>query len=181
MGFAMRVREQQARGPPVVLGIDLGTAFSRVGLWKDGDVLLVPNDRGKLATPSCVAFTEQCVLCGEAAQEQAEDNLENTIFAPQRLIGSKFENLWVQWYMRTWPSKVVRGDGDRPMILVRDRGRERRLRPEDILTLLVEHLRKMAERHLGVAAMEAVVTVPAQYGRTEAGHALGPDASDFRR
>lgn len=156
---------QAAQALPAAVGIDLGTCFSRVALWRDGDVLIIPNDRGKLATPSCVAFTDQHVLIGESALEQSEMNLENTIFAPQRLIGFKFENPWVQWYMKSRPSKVIRGDGDKPMIRVRDRGKERALRPEDIVTMLLVHLRKMAETYLGVSVTEAVVTVPACYGK----------------
>lgn len=167
MGFAMRNHQNGAQATPAAVGIDLGTSFSRVALWRDGDVVIIPNDRGKLATPSCVAFTDQHVLIGEAAQEQADGNLENTIFAPQRLIGFKFENPWVQWYMRSWPSKIVHGEGGKPIIRVRDRGQERRLRPEDIVTMLLVHLRKMAERYLGVSVMDAVVTVPACYGKNQ--------------
>lgn len=158
---------QVTQAAPAAVGIDLGTTFSRVALWRDGDVLIIPNDRGKLATPSCVAFTDQHVLIGEAAQEQADVNLENTIFAPQRLIGFKFQNPWVQWYMRQWPNKVVRGEDDKPMIRVRDRGKERLLRPEDIVTMLLVHLRKMAERYLNVSVMDAVITVPACYGKRQ--------------
>jgi len=158
---------------PAAVGIDIGTSFSRVALWRDGDVLIIPNDRGKLATPSVVAFTEQSVLVGEAAQEQADGNLDNTIFAPQRLIGSKFDNPWVQWYYRSWPSKLVRGECDKPMIRVRDRGKEKLMHPEEIVTMLLVHLRKMAERYLGVTVMDAVVTVPACYGRSQREALLG--------
>jgi len=166
MGFAMRSNQPSA-GAPAAVGIDLGTVFSRVAIWRDGDVLIIPNDRGKLATPSVVAFTDQHVLVGEAAQEQADVNLENTIFAPQRLIGFKFANPWVQWYMRKYPSKIFCGEDGKPMIRVRDRGKERHLRPEDIVTLLLVHLRKMAERYLSVSVMDAVVTVPACYGKLQ--------------
>lgn len=166
MGFAMRANHAGG-AVSVPVGIDLGTIFSRVALWRDGDVLIIPNDRGKLATPSCIAFTDARVLVGEAAQDQAEVNLENTIFAPQRLIGFKFENPWVQWYMRSWPSKVIRGEGDKPVIRVIDRGKERQLRPEDIVTIMLVHLRKMAERYLGVTVIDVVVTVPACYGRLQ--------------
>lgn len=166
MGFATRARRETDHAPAAV-GIDLGTTFSRVALWRDGDVVIIPNDRGKLATPSCVAFTDSHVLIGEAAQEQADINLENTIFAPQRLIGFKFENPWVQWYRRSWPSKVFRGSDDKPMIRVRDQGKERDMRPEAIVTMLLVHLRKMAERYLGVSVMDAVVTIPAQYGKLQ--------------
>lgn len=165
MGFAMRQSRPEAYGgPPVSIGIDLGTSYSRVGVWKDGDVVIIPNDRGKLATPSCVAFTEDGVFMGEAAMAQAEENLDNTIFAPQRLLGYKLDNPMVQWYTRMWPCKVTRGELDNPLIVVKDRGKERFMRPEEVVALLIEHLRKIAERFLGAPANEAVITIPAQYG-----------------
>merc|ERR1712176_384698 len=46
-------------------------------------------------------------------------------------------------------------------------GKERRLYPEDIVTMLLAHLRKIAETHLGVPVMDVVVTVPARYGKTQ--------------
>lgn len=155
----------EGSGPPVAIGIDLGTCFSRMAFWKDGDVLVIPNERGRLATPTVVAFTEHRVLVGEAAEDQAVENLENTIYAPQRLIGAKFENPWVQWHMRTWPSRIVRSDGDRPLLRVQEQGGQRLLRPEEVVTLLMDHLRRTAERYLGAKVVEAVITVPAQFGR----------------
>jgi len=164
----MRTRsEETGTGPPVAIGMDLGTCLSRMAIWRDGDVQLIPNERGRLATPSVVAYTEQSVLIGEAAEEQADANPENTIFAPQRLLGAKFDSPWVRWHMRTWPSKIVRSADGRPLYQVRDRGRERLLRPEDVVTQLVGHLRRIAERYLGARVAEVVVTVPAQFGQQQ--------------
>lgn len=163
MGFAMRARCDMT-GPPAAVGIDLGTKNARVATWQDGDVVVIPNDRGKLATPAVVAFTDNGVLVGEAAADQACSNLENTIFAPTRLIGSKFENPWIQLQMSLWPSSVVKGSGDKPMLRVKDKGAERLVSPEELVTALVDYLRRMAERFLGTRVAEAVVTMPAQYG-----------------
>lgn len=165
MGFAMRAQSVTQGGTPATVGIDLGTCYSRVAVWQDGDVLLIPNERGRLATPSCVAFTDTQVLVGEAAQEQADDNPANTHWGPQRLVGDKFTNPWVQWYMRQWPDNVVRSDDDKPLIKVRDRGKDRLVRPEEIVTLLLAHLRRNAEKFLSVTVMDAVVTIPARCGR----------------
>jgi len=161
----MRARvEAQAHVP---IGIDLGTSFSRVAMWKDGDVIVIPNERGRLATPSVVSFAERGVLVGAAAQEQAASNPENTIFAPQRLLGARFENPWVQWYSKTCPLKIVRGENGRARIRVRDRGTDRHLAPEELVTMLLQHLKRMAEKYLGCRATEVVVTVPAQFGHNQ--------------
>mmetsp|Transcript_63728 Transcript_63728/g.151916 ORF Transcript_63728/g.151916 Transcript_63728/m.151916 type:complete len:439 (-) Transcript_63728:72-1388(-) len=151
----------------VAVGIDLGTAFSRVAVWRDGEVLLIPNERGRYATPSCVAFTATATLVGDAARDQVDGNMDNTIFAPQRLIGYKFGNPWVQWYMRSQPSQVVCGKDEKPMLRVTHQREELRLWPEDVVAILLKHLRGSAEKYLGREVKEAVITVPSSYGKVQ--------------
>ncbi|CAN6295582.1 unnamed protein product [Urochloa humidicola] len=70
-------------GPAI--GIDLGTTYSCVALWRNGGVEVIPNDQGNRLTPSCVAFagdTNTTIrrLVGDAAVNQAALNPDNTIF-----------------------------------------------------------------------------------------------------
>ena len=63
-----------------VIGIDLGTCYSCVAVWRDNRVEIITNDQGNRTTPSWVAFNDKERLIGEAALNQAGSNPCNTIF-----------------------------------------------------------------------------------------------------
>lgn len=63
-----------------VVGIDLGTTYSCVGVMQKGKVEILVNDQGHRITPSYVAFTDDERLVGDAAKNQAAANPKRTIF-----------------------------------------------------------------------------------------------------
>ena len=86
--------EPKIHGP--VIGVDLGTTYSCVGIYKNGRVEILPNDQGNRITPSYVAFAEDDRLIGEAAKNQASVNPTQTLFDVKRLMGRSFRDSTVQ-------------------------------------------------------------------------------------
>ena len=144
------------------IGIDLGTTYSCVGVFRHGTVEIISNDQGNRTTPSYVAFTDSERLIGEAAKNQAALNPNNTIFDAKRLIGRKFNDHHVQEDAKLWPFKVV-AKGDKPMIEVDLRGERIQYSPEEVSAMVLTKMKETATAKLGVPVKKAVITCPAYF------------------
>jgi len=149
------------------VGIDLGTTYSCVGVWKNDGVEIIANDQGNRTTPSYVAFTDSERLIGDAAKNQTARNPENTVFDAKRLIGRKFADPIVQADMKLWPFKVISGAGDKPMIQVQFMGEEKKFHPEEVSSMVLTKMKETAEAYLGTKVNDAVVTVPAYFNDSQ--------------
>lgn len=120
----------------MIVGIDLGTTNSAVGVWRDGCAQLVPNALGDLLTPSAVSLTDRGeVLVGMAARERQSTHPERTATAFKRLMGTSTQ-----------------------LTL----GRER-FKPEDLSALVLKSLKTDVEARFKTAVTGAVITVPAYF------------------
>jgi len=146
-----------------VIGIDLGTTYSCVGVFKNGRVEIIANDQGNRITPSYVAWTDEGErLIGDAAKNQATINPENTVFDVKRLIGRKFNDKSVQADKKLFPYKIV-AKGDKPYVEVLLDGKGRQFAPEEISAMILVKMKEIAEAYLGKDVHNAVVTVPAYF------------------
>ncbi|CAH9119452.1 unnamed protein product [Cuscuta epithymum] len=150
-----------------VIGIDLGTTYSCVGVYKNGHVEIIANDQGNRITPSWVAFTDKERLIGEAAKNQAVVNAERTIFDVKRLIGRRFEDQEVQKDMKLVPYKIVNKDG-KPYVQIKiSDGEVKVFSPEEISAMVLTKMKQTAEAFLGKEIKDAVVTVPAYFNNAQ--------------
>ncbi|KAJ7058111.1 heat shock protein 70 family [Mycena amicta] len=145
-----------------VIGIDLGTTYSCVGVQRGGRVEIIANDQGNRITPSWVSFTEDERLVGDAAKNAYHTNPANTVFDAKRLIGRKTEEKEVKADMKHWPFKVQDKNG-KPVISISYKGGDREFTPEEVSAMILGKMKETAEAYLGEKVTHAVVTVPAYF------------------
>uniref|UniRef100_A0A3Q3H413 78 kDa glucose-regulated protein n=1 Tax=Labrus bergylta TaxID=56723 RepID=A0A3Q3H413_9LABR len=122
-----------------VVGIDLGTTYSCVGVFKNGRVEIIANDQGSRITPSYVAFTSEGErLIGDAAKNQLTSNPENTVFDAKRLIGRPF---LVSFELHSLFVTLIHVDIGG--------GTMKTFAPEEISAMVLTKMKETAEAYLG--------------------------------
>jgi len=163
--FALTTPVQAEEAHPeygTVIGIDLGTTYSCVGVQRGGVVEIIANDQGHRITPSWVSFTEDERLVGDSAKNAYHSNPRNTVFDAKRLIGRKPNDDDVKKDMKHWPFKIV-DKGGKPVIRIEHKGEDREFTPEEISAMILGKMKETAEAYLGHKVTHAVVTVPAYF------------------
>jgi len=146
-----------------VIGIDLGTTYSCVGVFKNGRVEIIANDQGNRITPSYVAFTAEGErLIGDAAKNQLTTNPENTVFDAKRMIGREWTDSAVQHDLKYFPFKVVEKN-TKPHITLTTSTGDQSFAAEEISAMVLVKMKETAEAYLGKKVTHAVVTVPAYF------------------
>ncbi|CAF4468096.1 unnamed protein product [Rotaria socialis] len=162
--------QQEASKPPrspkdlaPVIGIDLGTTYSCVAIFKSCHAEVIENDQGNRITPSYVTFTPNGErYIGDAAKNLLTSNPQNTIFHMKRLIGRNFDDPSIQKDLKYFPFSVFRKD-DKPVVKVKTASGDKLFTPEEISAMVLGKMREIAETYLGKKVKNAVVTVPAYF------------------
>lgn len=159
--LARAAEDDKNYGP--VIGIDLGTTYSCVGIQQKGHVDIIANDQGHRITPSWVSFSDEGErLVGDAAKNAYHTNPSNTVFDAKRLMGRKFDEQDVKRDQKHWPFKLV-NRGGKPSIQVKHKHELKEFTPEEISAMVLVKMKETAEAYLGKKVTHAVVTVPAYF------------------
>lgn len=141
-----------------IVGIDLGTTNSLIGIVEAGFPILLADVNGERLTPSVVHFRpDEEPLVGRAAARMRTISPANTIYSIKRFIGLRGDELRA-------------GDADVGYTLSRAQGEPVRAQvagriylPEEISALVLAKLKADAESALGREVSRAVITVPAYF------------------
>ncbi len=158
-----------------IVGIDLGTTNSLIGVMEAGFPILLADENGVRLTPSVVYFPSAGEpLVGAAASRMRALEPAATVYSAKRLIGRRGEDFAEE---KAPDYEIVRQTG-RPLTV---RVRDRQFSPEEIATFLLRKLKRDAESALERPVTRAVITVPAYFNDAQrhATKAAG-EAAGFR-
>jgi heat shock protein 1/8 len=147
----------------VAIGIDLGTTYSCVGIWRDNRCEIIANDQGNRTTPSYVAFSNDERLIGDGAKNQAAMNPTNTVYDAKRLIGRDYDDPILQQEIKGFPFTVNEDSSGKPIIEVEYKDEYKTFHPEEISAMVLTKMKETAESYVGETITDAVITVPAYF------------------
>jgi L1 cell adhesion molecule like protein len=122
---------------PIAIGIDLGTTYSCVGVYRNNRVEIIQNEQGHSISPSMVSFNEVGRAVGDAARLNMTKNPKNTVYEIKRLIGKKFSDPTVQEDIKLWPFKVVSDPKERAVVSVQEKSLAKTYQPEEISSMIL--------------------------------------------
>ncbi len=141
-----------------IIGIDLGTTNSVVAIMEGDKPTVIVNEEGGRTTPSVVGFTKDGErLVGAVAKRQAITNPTRTVASIKRFMGRRYDECGSELSRVAY--EVVRGSDAQPRVKIDDK----KFSAPEISAIVLQKLKREAERYLGAEVTEAVITVPAYF------------------
>tara|TARA_Y100001970_G_scaffold293138_2_gene438036 strand:+ start:5704 stop:7698 length:1995 start_codon:yes stop_codon:yes gene_type:complete len=147
-----------------IVGIDLGTTNSVIGVVEAGRPIVIASSDGARTIPSIIGFTkDQETILGQQARRQLVLNPKNTFFNLKRFIGREWDeleedSLGVPYAIKSNESGNIRIFS--PLT-------EREYAPEELVSSIIRGLVNDAEDYLGESVESAVITVPAYFNDSQ--------------
>ncbi|EGC33927.1 hypothetical protein DICPUDRAFT_153948 [Dictyostelium purpureum] len=149
-----------------IMGIDFGTHYACVGVFKNGRVEICPNQQGNRTTPSVVSFVGEDKLVGDEARAQMDRNPQNTIYDVKRILGRKTNEESFESEIKKLSFRVTTYEDNFDKIYFNVNYKEKNIEvtPIEITTNILQQIRHTAETFIGGDTIKkAVITVPTDY------------------
>jgi len=147
-----------------IIGIDLGTTNSTCSVFKNNEIIIIPDEQNHKYIPSYVGFTNVNKYVGYDAKNQSIINSDNVYYEVKRLIGLKHSDEMVQKEKQFLSYKFI-GDENDNIRLLSTLGYTgvKTFSPEEISANVLIKMKQMASNYLKKQITKAVITIPARF------------------
>lgn len=136
------------------IGIDLGSTLSEVAIIENGKPVVIVNEEGSRTTPSVIMIKNGERKVGAAANRQKVVNPKETVVLIKRFMGGTYDE--IKEHIKHVQYDVINRNGV-PRVSIE--GRE--YSPEELSSMILQKMKKIAEDYTGETITDAVITVPA--------------------
>ena len=140
------------------IGIDLGSSFSEVAVYEANKPTVIADSNGSRTVPSVIQINKDEIKIGDQAKRAMVMNPKNTIYLVKRLIGANYNDVDVQKLKKIVPYDII-NKNNKPYVKVDDK----EYSAEQLSSMVVGYVKKMAENYIGDKVDKAVITCPAYF------------------
>ena len=145
-----------------IIGIDLGTTNTCVGIWRNEELEIIPDEYGNRTIPSFVAYSNVNRYVGLDAKNQKELNPTNVFYDVKRLIGRKMNDPLIEKEKDYYSYKMQASETGN-ILLAPDLTNKATFTPEEISAAVLNKVKQMASNYLREKVTKCIITIPAHF------------------
>uniref|UniRef100_A0A2I3H682 Hypoxia up-regulated protein 1 n=1 Tax=Nomascus leucogenys TaxID=61853 RepID=A0A2I3H682_NOMLE len=150
-----------------VMSVDLGSESMKVAIVKPGVPMeIVLNKESRRKTPVIVTLKENERFFGDSAASMAIKNPKATLRYFQQLLGKQADNPHVALYQARFPEHELTFDPQRQTVHFQISS-QLQFSPEEVLGMVLNYSRSLAEDFAEQPIKDAVITVPVFFNQAE--------------
>ncbi|XP_040908123.1 hypoxia up-regulated protein 1 [Toxotes jaculatrix] len=150
-----------------VMSVDLGSEWMKIAIVKPGVPMeIVLNKESRRKTPTVVCLKENERLFGDSALGVSVKNPKTVYRHLQSLLGKKRNNHQVALYEKWFPEHQLQEDPVRGTVYFKN-SEEMQYTPEELLGMVLNYSRGLAQDFAEQPIKDAVITVPAFFNQAE--------------
>ncbi|XP_042354699.1 hypoxia up-regulated protein 1 [Plectropomus leopardus] len=150
-----------------VMSVDLGSEWMKIAIVKPGVPMeIVLNKESRRKTPTVVCLKENERLLGDSALGVSVKNPKTVYRYLESLLGKKHDNPQVALYRKRFPEHQLQEDAVRGTVYFKN-SEEMQYAPEELLGMVLNYSRGLAQDFAEQPIKDAVITVPAFFNQAE--------------
>lgn len=149
-------------------GVDLGTSNTVTAVFRNGRIEVVPDTNGLTVIPSYlwVADSENQYVYGFVAKSRLRTQPRSVFHDVKRLIGLHYNDPLVQRIKDSVLFQIVDDGSNKPLLCCVNReGEEVRKYPEEVISIMLEHVKLVTQSYTATPITDVVITVPVLYSQ----------------
>ncbi|XP_022601516.1 hypoxia up-regulated protein 1 [Seriola dumerili] len=150
-----------------VMSVDLGSEWMKMAIVKPGVPMeIVLNKESRRKTPTVVCLKENERLFGDSALGVSVKNPRTVYRHLQSILGKKQNNPQVALYQKRFPEHQLQEDPVRGTVYFKN-SEEMQYTPEELLGMMLNYSRALAQDFAEQPIKDAVITIPAFFNQAE--------------